>query len=217
MKKSLLLIVFLLNTIFLQAEKNENINILDSLTVNQLEKLDFSHLSINKYISLTKYAIQLTNNANNDKDLFKGQVLLSIISDKIDEDINNCNLNPITKEVKNLLKIYEKEGFFIYQPKINDFLKLSYYMCDGQYDYIYKRVSAVPFFSLSLTLFIIAIFTIFTRLYKRNKRRLFVAQLTLIVVAAIFISLFKFTCHENIKKDSIYGINAEHNPCPSTK
>ncbi len=221
MKIFISLFLLSISLTIVQAQNNSTLVLYDSLSVKQLDTLTFNNLSIDEYKILTEYALQLIKDSVDNERKFKGDVLLSLIADNLGTEIDSCNLNPTQNNVKDLLIIFEENGYFIYQPKIHDFLKLAHYTCEGEYYYILKRAKSVSFFFPVLGIFIVGIiFSIMNLigLIKWKPRKVYNRITIIITIIIIMLSIaFKLTCNNYVKENKFYGIAIEHNPCDCTE
>jgi len=218
MKNILILLIMLIAPFVFSQTEIETIE-LDSLSVKDYEVMSFKGATIDTYILRTEYALKKMESPDK-KDKFKAEVLLAVISNHLGNAIKDCNLNPNEKKTKELLSVFEKHDYLIYQPKIHNAVKLAHYACEGSYMYIYERATTVPlFYSALILLILILLFSIANLFglinwkYKRLYNKLVVIAFTLIV---LMITAFKLTCNENIEENSVYGIIIELNPCNSS-
>jgi hypothetical protein len=179
------------------------------MSSQDIEKIDYKNVKIADYPSLLKKADDLIKDTLRIQKN-KGELILAITSDILKNRIDNGIINPKESEIRELLKTYESHKYFLYQPKINDFIKLMHYTCQGKYTYIYSRFSSSSFFApVILFSLAIVIFTLLNLLgyikwkYLKFYNKLIIFSFFLTIVLVI---VFKLTCHECVQEYSFYGI-----------
>ena len=211
MKKKLtyLFILFFVTLNGFSQNKSYTLSKLEKLSMEAIEKLPFDDASVQELDNLYKIASQLLSDSLKTQQ-HKGELLLAVMADNIGERIKNNSINPKKENVRKLLKKFETQQYFIYQPKINDFIKLMHYLCQGKYSYIYSRFSVSGFFIPSLLIGGIFILLVVANFFGKIKWRYRKKFNKLILIGFAFLILlliiFKFTCHDCVQEYSFYGI-----------
>ncbi len=181
----------------------------EKLSMEQVEKLPLDEASVKEMDNLFQIATRLLDDSLKTQK-HKGELLLAVMADNIGKRIDNNSINPKKEEVRSLLKKFESQQYFIYQPKINDFIKLMHYLCQGKYAYIYSRFSVSGFFIPSIVIGSIALMFLIANFlgiikwrYRKKVNKLVLVGLALLVIIII---IFKFTCDECVQEYSFYGI-----------
>jgi hypothetical protein len=208
-KKLFLAVYILFSNINLLKAQDENMII--SYSIDQLDTLKFPKMSIVSYLKITDYAINLYEQSGNKDSSFKGELLMSLLSDHLKNEIDNGNLIPCSDDrVKQIILIYQKYKYYIYQPKVSNFLKFALKACMGDWKYIYSRISELWFFFPSLFLFLtLLIFSILNLFGFINWRFrsiytwIFLATILIVIFCSI---LFLNTCEIYVTNHSFYGI-----------
>jgi hypothetical protein len=184
---------------------------LESLSIRQIDTMKFGPVSAASYSQATDYAMQLLKDSSNPDRMSKGSIILAVMSRHISEDITNKNLDPGSSAMRTLLKKYEDISYFIYQPKIPDFLKVMNRACTGDYAYIMGRLKQRWYYYPSLVMIAAFLLFSFANLlgvsnwkHRRLYNVIFCSLIFLIVTACI---LFKKTCDKHVTEDSFYGIH----------
>lgn len=164
---------------------------ISSMSIGEIDSLDFSSWNISDIENTTDQAIILINDTLKENQR-KGRVLLGVIADYIQKSILHGTLEE--NEARYILEKLESQQYFITLPSPSDFEKLVCYLCEGRYQYIYKRASHVKgFFPIAiLTALLLSVFMF--RAYKWIKNWSHKKRFT---VALMIISLFflvKITC-----------------------
>lgn len=128
-------------------ERPDNEARLSSVKAMQGDQLKFNMqgASLHDYNEITDYAIAISADTNADTSI-KGQVILSVVARCLGDEIEKKTLDPTDDDVSQLLKKYEQQQYFIYQPRMSNFQKLIYQAKKGNYVYICKRLSSEWYF-----------------------------------------------------------------------
>lgn len=184
---------------------------IDSLTLIQIDAYKLPTVSVASYDRLTDYAIRLGEDSINSGNNVKGVLVLTKISLHLSREIESNNLDPRSSHMKRLLKKFETRNYFIYQPKVPDFIKTAHHMCEGNYPYIWGRFQTKWYFYpeiILIGLFLVASFCSLFRVFKWKYRRRYNIFFCCLLISMIVLWItFKKTCNKYVTEDSFYGIS----------
>lgn len=202
-------LVFLLSGFTLQ-DNPELVDEFFNADTSVVGDFDFSEFTILDLDESFNRASAMVNNTANSKQSGLGHLYLAILSDYIKKQIEAGEISPKKRKVRQLLKKFESEQYFIHQPKIPNFLKLMHNACEGNFKYIYSRFKVSGLFiPVLLVLFLFVVFVVLNVLkkipwkYTRLTNKIILIGFGLFIVLAI---IFKFTCNDFVQTDSFYGI-----------
>ncbi|MGH1337232.1 MAG: hypothetical protein ACRBFS_14005 [Aureispira sp.] len=185
MKINITLIVFLLFTQSLSA-----LPTISSMSIEEIDLLDLSSWNISAIETVTDQAIILVNDTLKENQQ-KGHVLLGVIANHLQESILSGVLEE--KEAHSILEKLESQQYFITRPTPSNFEKLVCYLCEGRYQYIYKRASHVSgFFPITIITILLSFFCIFKTTKNWTYKKRFIGAIALI---ALIYSLKVICCN----------------------
>lgn len=140
------LIVLLINSCSQKPTTTFTIQRLDSLTLEQIEKINLTRLTIDDYFAIVTYADELAKDSVHSEQRFKGQMLLSVSSDALKKEIEQSRLNPKTEKSKVVISKLEQWKYYPYRPKESNFDKIIRHLRDKDFHYLYKRFKVEWYF-----------------------------------------------------------------------
>ncbi|MCU7551413.1 hypothetical protein OCK74_19985 [Chitinophagaceae bacterium LB-8] len=180
------------------------------LTIGHIDTMQIGTASVDCYKKITEYAMGMFQDTVKENH-FKGEVLLARLSAHLSEEVKNDNLDTGDEEVRQLFRVYEKYQFYIYQPKVPDFLKLAHHACEGNYEYIYSRFKTKWYFIPSIVIvaayLIFSVANLFGFVYWKYRKLCNVLFLVLVGVVLAAGILFNKTCDQYVTQDSFFGIH----------
>lgn len=180
------------------------------LSISEMDTFQIVNASLLDYQQMTNQAVSLYEDSIDGDKKIRGEILLSIISKNLGNDLSKKKFRVCDDEVQRLLNQYQQYQFFPYQPKANNFVKLMYHLCSGNYKYINSRFRISNFYLPTLILVVTFIlFTVlnFLRMIPWTYRRAynFFVGIVLLLISIIGV-LFLLTCKLNISNSEFYGI-----------
>lgn len=202
-----IIFAFCLNII--NAQESEFVKRFKSATPNELDTIKFSKLSISELEILTNYSIALLG-SNIDSVKFKGDVSLSVLFSHLCNGIKDSKYNKNENTTKQLLNKYKEYQYYC-QIRPPEWLKLSHYICQGKYEYIYSRLQTTwyfyPLLILSISFFVMYFLFLFKVLkWKYRKHFLWIMSIFFLLLMITFV-FFKFSCENYVTEDSFYNIS----------
>ena len=211
MKSFLLCVSFLFIGLFCVAQGDAFLTKLKSTSVEQLNTIKIPDLTIKQYTDLTDYAISLFSDILNKNNKLKGEVILSVAADSLTHKVAVKAIDYYDPAVTALVNKYKKYQYLILPPKPSDFTKLANYACEGDYGYIYSRMSVTRWFIPAVVIIpLIIIFSIInlTGIMKWKFRRKYNISVLFIIILLIIVTVvFKTTCSKYVTERSFYGFH----------
>lgn len=175
-----------------------------------IDRLNFEAFTIADFSKTFDVAEALINDSTNTDYRIKGTNVLAALAKELHLKIKHKQFDLDAADTEMILRKFETQSYYISRPTPGQFLKLMKYTCQGDYTHIYDRFQKSPFFEPSISALVIYAFVLIFCIVKR-KHGLCLRFVKLSVIGLIlFVSLvviFKFTCDNNIKDYSFYGIS----------
>ena len=207
MTRSLISILFLFYA-FSGLSQTNNSNFAE-LSLDSLLTFNYADMTGEEILSGINQAEDLINSADSLK-MEKGTIILAGMAYGLKTNIDSEIVDPKSRDWAEVLTRFESVGYMVHQPMIHRFIKLSTYLCNGNYAHVLKRYRENKIFFPSLAVILFLIYGYFRTLRSRNKskfqkRFIQVCHVGLLLLFIFWIG-FKFTCESNISQYSFYGI-----------